>query len=60
MLHVVDSFTFNGMLNLECIVLPLGNNKDATPLNATFRTICPLECNPVESVFYKKVFLVSS
>ena len=42
--------------NLECAVLPLGNNNEAIPLEAIVKTISPFEHNAETNVFHKKVF----
>ncbi|KAK9664764.1 hypothetical protein RND81_14G066400 [Saponaria officinalis] len=53
-----SSLTFRGMPNLECAVLPPGNNNDTIPLEATGSTILPLERIPAHSVFHKNVLPV--
>ncbi|PUZ75901.1 hypothetical protein GQ55_1G247100 [Panicum hallii var. hallii] len=39
MSHTELSSISNGILNRECAVRPFGNNKDATPEDATVNTI---------------------
>lgn len=46
------------ILNSECVVLLLGNNKLAISLDATFNTISRLERKAVDNVFHMKVVLV--
>jgi len=43
---------------LECAVLPLGNNNEGIPLEATVKTISPFECNVEANIFHIKVFPV--
>ena len=46
------------ILNVECIVPPLGSNKEAIPLYATVKTIFLLDRKANESVFHMNVFRV--
>ena len=57
-LHVLASFTSNGILNLECAVRPLGKSRDATPEEATASTIFFSERNLAIIVFHRKVLPV--
>ncbi|KAL5163284.1 hypothetical protein HKD37_07G020216 [Glycine soja] len=41
--------------NLECVVLPLGNNNEAIPLEATVKTMPPLDRTTDDKVFHIKV-----
>jgi hypothetical protein len=50
MSHVEFWVTHNGILNLECAVFPPDNNRDVNPLEATLRTIWPLEVIDADSV----------
>ncbi|RZC28917.1 hypothetical protein D0Y65_000759 [Glycine soja] len=47
-----------GIANLECVVLPPGSNNDAIPLEATVKTIPPLDRIVDDKVFQINVFLV--
>lgn len=55
-LHVESSKVGKEILNLECAILPLGNNKEAMSLEATTRTIFLSVLNEFASVFQMKVF----
>jgi hypothetical protein len=57
-LHVPASFKSKGILNLECAVRPLGSNREATPDEATARTIFFSDLRCVMIAFHKKVFPV--
>jgi hypothetical protein len=57
-LHKPVSFKLKGILNLECVVQPLGSSKEATPDDATTRTIFFSNLRCVVIAFHKKVFLV--
>ncbi|KAG5054856.1 hypothetical protein JHK85_007366 [Glycine max] len=57
-LHVESSKIGTGILNLECAVLPLGNNREAMPLEATIITILLFALNELASVFQMNVFPV--
>jgi len=46
------------ILNLECVVLPLGNKRDAILLDATVSTIFPFDHNAEDNVFHMNIFLV--
>ncbi|KAG4946784.1 hypothetical protein JHK87_042791 [Glycine soja] len=54
-LHVESSKIGIGILNLECAVLPLGNNKEVMPLEATIITIFLFAFNELASVFQMNV-----
>ena len=56
MLHKESSFMVKGILNLECAVLPLANKSAAIPLEATFKTITPLDLIEHDIVDHKNVF----
>jgi len=43
--HVEHSSKLKGMQNLECTVHPLGISNAAIPLDATAKTISPLDLN---------------
>lgn len=58
MLQVESSLTEMGITNLECAVLPLGSSNQAIPLDATFKTISPLDFKAADIVFHKNVFPV--
>ena len=58
MLHVESSKIGTGILNFECAVLPLGNNREAIPLEATIITIFLSALNELASVFQMNFFLV--
>jgi len=46
------------MQNVECVIFPTGNSKEAIPLDATFKTIIPMLLKAIGNVFHIKVFLV--
>ena len=46
----------NGIRNLECAVLPIGNNKEAIPNDATTRTILLSDLILVIITFHRYVF----
>ncbi len=56
--HVESSSMFMGIANLECAVLPPGSKSDAIPLEATLRTMSPLERSAAESDLQIKVLPV--
>jgi len=57
-LHVEFCVAGTGIANLECVVLPPGSNNDAIPLEATVKTIPPLDRIVDDKVFQINVFLV--
>lgn len=48
----------SGILSLECVVLHLGNNSEAIPVDATAITISLFDLSFVNNAFYKYVLLV--
>lgn len=58
MLHVESPFTSIGIANLECAVLPPGISKAAMPLDATVKTISPLDLKAAEIALQMKVLPV--
>jgi len=58
MLQIKFSSVEMGILNLECVVLPLGNKSHAILLDATVRTVFPYDHNVENNVDHMKVFLV--
>ncbi|KAG4930693.1 hypothetical protein GLYMA_17G168700v4 [Glycine max] len=56
MLHVEFCNIGTRMTNLECAVLPPSNSKEVIPLEATIRTIFPLECKQEANVFHMNFF----
>jgi hypothetical protein len=56
--HIDVSSSSQGILNLECAVRPPGRSREATPEDATVKTIllCALKC--VTIAFQRKVFPV--
>ena len=58
MWHVEDLSINRGIQNLECAVLPIGNNKDAILDDATAKTILLSDLILVIIVFHKYVFPV--
>lgn len=50
MIQVENSFVCKGMQNLEWAILPPSRNKEAIPLEATFRTISPSEQRVADNV----------
>ncbi|KAG4946860.1 hypothetical protein JHK87_042867 [Glycine soja] len=57
-LHVESSKIGTGILNLECAILPRGNNREAMPLEAIIITILLSALNELASVFQMNVFPV--
>src|SRR2546421_11741519 len=57
-LHVEVSLISNGILNLECAVLPPSNNNAAIPDDATAKAISPSFLTLAKSVLKKKVLPV--
>ncbi|KAG5042746.1 hypothetical protein JHK85_007014 [Glycine max] len=57
-LHVESSKIGIRILNLECVVLPLGNNREAMPLEVTIIKILLSALNELASVFQMNVFPV--
>ncbi|KAH1099392.1 hypothetical protein GYH30_034849 [Glycine max] len=54
-----DSFlVWTGIANLECVVLPPGNSIEAIPLEATVKTIPPVERIADDKVFHTNVLPV--
>ncbi|KAG5010346.1 hypothetical protein JHK82_018989 [Glycine max] len=54
-----DSFlVWTGIANLECVVLPPGNSIEAIPLEATIKTIPPVERIADDKVFHTNVLHV--
>jgi len=51
MLQADCSFINKGMQNVERVVFPLGSDKEAITLKATFNTINPFDLMAVEKVF---------
>ena len=49
-LHVESLVIFSGITNLECVVRPPGNKRDAIPLDATVKT-SPLDRMAADRVF---------
>jgi hypothetical protein len=47
-----------GIANFKCAVLPTGSNKEAIPLEATVRTMSPLDQILEAKVFQMKAFPV--
>jgi len=58
MLQIELSRVGTGILNLKCVVPPPGRNKEAIPLDATFKTNFLLDRVVDESVFHMNVFPV--
>jgi hypothetical protein len=57
-LHTPISFKSKGILNLECDVWPLGSSKEATPDDATAKTIFFSDQRCAMIAFHKNVFQV--
>ena len=57
MLQIECSSVGTGILNLECVVLPPGNSREAIPLEAIVSTILPSEHITIDSVFHMNVLL---
>ncbi|KAG5035612.1 hypothetical protein JHK87_010522 [Glycine soja] len=54
-----DSFlVWTGIANLECTVLPPGNSIEAIPLEATVKTMPPVERIADDKVFHTNVLPV--
>lgn len=58
MLHMLVSLISIGILNLECAVRPRGSNKEATPDDATAKTIFFLDRILDIIVFHRNVLPV--
>jgi len=58
MLQTTLSRVGTRILNFECAVLPSGSNKEAIPLEATFKTIFLLDHRADVNVFHMNVFPV--
>jgi hypothetical protein len=56
--HAPVSFKSKGILNLECVVRPLGSSKEATPDDTMGKTIFFSDQRCAMIAFHKKVFLV--
>jgi hypothetical protein len=56
--HMDSSSITIGILKRECAVRPLGSKSEATPEDATARTICFSERKREMSTFQRKVFPV--
>lgn len=56
MLQIDSSKHGTGILNLECVTVPLSNNRLVIPLDATFQTISCFERKVGESIIYMKSF----
>ena len=57
-LHVESSKIGTRILNIECAVLPSGNNREAMSLEATIITILLSALNELVSIFQMNVFPV--
>jgi hypothetical protein len=57
-LHTPVLFKSKGILNLECVVRPLGSSKEATPDDAPAKTIFFSDQRCMMIAFHKKVFPV--
>ncbi|RID45892.1 hypothetical protein BRARA_I02586 [Brassica rapa] len=57
-LHRENSSGLIGIPNLECAVLPPCNRSEAIPLEATFKTISPLDLIAADNNLHRNVFPV--